>query len=228
MKIVLFGDSLTEGSYGGSYARHLARLMPEHTFINAGVGGDTVVHLLRRVERDVLAHQPDAVFVMVGGNDALSHTFPAVRSYFRGAKRLESGSVSPDVFARELRELYTQLQLAHIVTWVGLEPNEYNPAAAEAHTAYNHIAADAARAFGLPVLDLAATFPAPHPLPDRPPLDIAFILTIGSREARGWAEYEGARAAGGFTFSFDGLHLTPEAAEQAADAIARFMRAHGA
>lgn len=224
MKLVFFGDSLTEGSYGGSYFSYLPLLLPRHTLINAGVGGDTVVNLLRRTD-EMLALQPDGVFVMIGGNDAFSHAFPAVRSYYKNAKGIPGGAVSPETFARDIRELFTRLQLAQVQVWVGLMPNEYNPLAVATLAEYNAITGMTARSFSLPVLDLAPHFPTPAPVPERPPLDVGFILTIGQREKRGWHDYEQARREGGFTYTFDGLHLMPAAAEQAARAIAAFIEA---
>lgn len=224
MKIVLFGDSLTEGSYGGSYFDTLVKLMPEHELINAGVGGNTVINLLSRVEDDVLAHQPDAVLVMVGGNDAISSSQPKTRSYYRQAMNIPEGVVTPEIFEQAYRDLLTRLQLAHIVVWVGLEPNEYNSATLAAVTDYNARAKNIARSFNIPVLDLMEAFPAPAPLPDRPDLGIDYILTIGAREKRGWNDYETARQSGGFTFTFDGLHLTPESAQKAAEHIAAFIQ----
>jgi lysophospholipase L1-like esterase len=226
MKIVFFGDSLTEGSYGGSYFDALVRLMPEHELINAGVGGNTVINLLSRVEDDVLAHQPDAVLVMVGGNDAISSSQPKTRSYYRQAMNIPDGVVTPEIFEQAYRDLLTKLQLAHIVVWIGLEPNEYNPATLAAVTDYNTRARNIARSFNIPVLDLMEAFPAPADLPDRPDLGIDYILTIGAREKRGWNDYEAARQAGGFTYTFDGLHLTPESAKKTAEWIAAFIRAN--
>ena len=68
--------------------------MPEHELINAGVGGNTVINLLRRVDEDVLSHQPDAVFLMVGGNDAISNNQPKTRSYYRQAMGIPKGVVT--------------------------------------------------------------------------------------------------------------------------------------
>ena len=36
--------------------------MPEHELINAGVGGNTVINLLRRVDEDVLSHAAGRAF----------------------------------------------------------------------------------------------------------------------------------------------------------------------
>jgi len=39
--------------------------------------------------------------------------------------------------------------------------------------------------------------------------------------------YEQHRTKGGFTYSFDGIHLTPDGARQMADLIVPFLRANG-
>lgn len=222
MKLVCFGDSLTEGGYGGSYVNALRQKYPAHTIVNAGVGGNTVINLLRRVEADVIAAQPDAAFVMIGGNDAIAYTFPSTRSYYRKVHDIPDGVVTPDAFAQTYRHLLERLHLAHIVTYVGLPPTEHNPATVAAFQHYNALAADAARTIGVPVLDLLPVF-LPPTVPDRPPLGIDTILTIGAHVKRGWNAYETARAAGGYTFTFDGLHLLPAAADHMAEQIGAFI-----
>ena len=221
----VLGDSLTWVGYGGSYFQELVKLMPEHDWINAGVGGNTVINLLRRVDDDVLSHEPDGVFLMVGGNDAISYSQPKTRSYYRQAQDIPDGVVTPEQFERAYRELLTKLQLAHIVVWIGLESNEYNPTTVAALRDYNARAKNIARAFNLPVLDLMDAFP-PGDVPERPELGIEYILTIGAREKRGWHDYEAAQQAGGFRFTFDGMHLTPETARKVAEMVAAFIREH--
>ncbi|MFN8562436.1 MAG: GDSL-type esterase/lipase family protein [Anaerolineae bacterium] len=225
MKIVCLGDSLTWVGYGGSYYTELVRLMPEHEWINAGVGGNTVINLLRRLDEDVLSHQPDGVFVMVGGNDAVSYSQPKTRSYYRQAQGIEDGVVTPEQFETAFRDLLTKLQLAHTLVWIGLQTCEYNPETVAALRDLNARSKRIARSFNIPVLDLMETFP-PGDVPERPPLGIEYILTIGAREKRGWSDYESARQAGGFSFTFDGMHLTPESAKQVAELVAAFIRSH--
>ena len=50
MKITFLGDSLTWGGYGGNFVEYVADQLPDHTIVNAGVGGDTVINLLRRLD----------------------------------------------------------------------------------------------------------------------------------------------------------------------------------
>ncbi|PJF28128.1 MAG: hypothetical protein CUN53_01485 [Phototrophicales bacterium] len=222
MKIVLFGDSLTWGGYGGSYARELQALRPQHTWINAGVGGNTVINLLQRVEADVIDQQPDGVFIMVGSNDAISYCQPKTRSYFRQRHGIPDGVVTPEQFASAYRELLTRLQSAQIVTWIGLPAAEYNPTVVETLKDYNHRAAEIAQSMGIETLDLLAAFNPPI-IPDRPELDLNYIFTIGRREDAGWDDFERERERGGYRYSFDGLHFTPDTARRAAELIADFI-----
>ena len=68
--LVCFGDSLTEGAIGASYVDIVReRLAGQARVVNAGVNGDTTLNLLGRVERDVIALQPDAVVILAGLND---------------------------------------------------------------------------------------------------------------------------------------------------------------
>jgi lysophospholipase L1-like esterase len=222
MKIVFFGDSLTEGSYGGNYVNVLREKHPEHELINAGQSGNTVINLLDRLESDVLVLEPDGVFVMVGGNDAISYSQPRTQIYYKQVQNIPDGVVTPDQFSQTYRELLGTLQTNYIQTWVGLPPAEYNPAVVEAQQQYNRLAADAARSMGIPTLDLMPHF-KPDDIPQRPMLDLAFIQEIGRRSQGGWSDYETSRQEKGFTYTFDGLHLLPESAGRMAELIGDFL-----
>jgi|SRR5690606_31992481 len=223
MRIVFFGDSLTWGKYGGNYVETIRSLRPEHEYINAGRGGDTVVNLLERLDEDVLAHEPDGVFVLIGGNDAISYSQPLTRSYYRrrgGAP--PDGAMTLDLFAQSYRELLTRLQLAHVLTWVGLPPTEYNHETVAAQKLFNEQARSIAESMRVPVLDLMDVFP-PDNVKDRPPLSLETIRLIGQRSSEGFSDYESDRQRGGYTFTFDGMHLTPEAADKLAEILVEFM-----
>jgi len=228
MKIVCLGDSLTWGGYGGNYVNELAALLPEHQIVNAGVGGNTVVNLLRRLESDVLPHQPDAVFIMVGGNDAISYHHPKTRSYYTKAQQIETGFISPEQFETTYRELLTQIRLAHLIAWVGLQPTEYSVSAVAELRVFNDHALNAARALTMPTLDLLDAIVKPQTLHERDPITMDFILTIGQREKHNWMDYETVRARDGFTYTFDGVHPTPAGAKTLATLIAAFIGAQTA
>lgn len=223
MKIVFFGDSLTWGGYGGSYVAAIReRAGDAHEIINAGVGGNTVVNLLRRVDEDVLEHEPDAVFVMIGGNDAISYSQPDTRPYYRKSMQIPDGVVTPEMFQQTYRELIGTLQLNHIQTYMGLAPAERNPTVVEAFRQYNGLAKEVARQYSVPTLDLFAEY-VPADVPERQPLSIRTIQEIGSREQSGWSDWYAAQDEFGYTHTFDGLHLTPKTAEEFAARIADFI-----
>ena len=80
--VVCFGDSLTYGSGAAaesSYPAHLARMLGEPV-INAGVAGDTTARALRRLDADVLAHDPRIVLLTLGGND-LKNSVPLEEAF---------------------------------------------------------------------------------------------------------------------------------------------------
>jgi len=69
MKIAFYGDSLTEGFSGTSYVEILKKKLPEHTLLNYGKGGDTVLSLYRRIVKLKLLEPVDIAFVWIGVND---------------------------------------------------------------------------------------------------------------------------------------------------------------
>ena len=83
VRIVGFGDSITGVYYhtGGRRAWTemlgvaLQRIYPgaQLQMINAGISGNKTSNALDRIDRDVLAHQPDLVVVMFGMNDVAAH-----------------------------------------------------------------------------------------------------------------------------------------------------------
>lgn len=78
VSLLVFGDSLSAG-YGVSQAdtwvaeieRRWQREYPEFSIINASISGDTTRGGLNRLEDVVSQHQPDVVFIELGGNDGL-------------------------------------------------------------------------------------------------------------------------------------------------------------
>ena len=75
MRIVAFGDSITEGRAGGitpeqNWLTLLSKkLGGDFEFFNAGVGGNSAREAMARFERDVLSRNPDVVLLEFGGNN---------------------------------------------------------------------------------------------------------------------------------------------------------------
>ncbi|PJF39758.1 MAG: hypothetical protein CUN54_07795 [Phototrophicales bacterium] len=222
VRVVFLGNSLVWGGYGGNFVEEVARLAPEHDIINAGVGGNTVINLVNRVDGVLSTYEPDSIVVAVGGNDAISYTQPATRPYYQHTHHIPNGYVSPDTFEQHYRELLMRIQLGFAQAWVMLEPTEYNPAIVDTMKQYNDLARDVAQAMNVPVLDLMRHFP-PNGLRDRPPLSLDTIHLIGKRVAENWTDYEAEKEREGYTFTFDGFHLMPHTAAQVAKLVIDFL-----
>jgi lysophospholipase L1-like esterase len=224
VRIVFLGNSLVAGNYGGDFVAEVAARLPQHTMVNAGTNGSTVLNLLKRLD-SVLAEEPDSIFILTGGNDAISYSQPETRRYYERVQTVPNGVVTPDLFAQSFGELLTRIQLAHVLVWVALPPNEYNPATLAAVKQYNLLMADICASLNIPTLDLMAAL-APASVPERPPLSQATINLIGQRVASEWNDYETERAKGGFTYSFDGLHFTPETSQRVGEMVTKWIAHH--
>lgn len=224
MRILFLGDSLTWGGYGGNFVDRVAEQLPDHEIINAGVGGDTAVNIQRRVEEEIEEHQPDIAFVMVGGNDAVTYCMPKTRSYYKQAKGLlPDGIVTPEEHAQAMRDILTTLLGHRILTAVGLAPTEYSRELLEVRQQYTDAAREVATDLGIPILDLYPDFAPENPI-ERDPVEIDFILQIGKRSGSDWADYEAERQKWGYTYTFDGMHLMPDAAQRMGEIIATFLQ----
>lgn len=224
MKIVFFGDSLTQGTLGVDYVDKVAKMLRGHHFVNSGVNGDTSLNLYRRIEQDVIAHQPDGVLILIGINDAMSYAEPGIRLYFRVMKRIAGGQVSPISFRENMRALITRLLADQVQVWVVLPPIESRPLAVETLRQMNDSATEVCREFDIPVLNLMNRL-TPAQVPERPPFSLLKAASVNWRASVD--SYERFREAGGYTYTFDGIHLTEKGAQVFAEEITRFLRNHG-
>lgn len=75
-KVIFFGDSITEqGAKAGGYIVKMTEglaqknLANDYSLIGAGVSGNKVYDLYLRMDDDVMAQNPDVVFIYIGVND---------------------------------------------------------------------------------------------------------------------------------------------------------------
>jgi lysophospholipase L1-like esterase len=73
MKVLFFGDSLTEGTVGVGFIPFLEELLPGNEYVNLGVNGDTIAGLRRRAERLAPAARGEAAIVWIGTNDVMMY-----------------------------------------------------------------------------------------------------------------------------------------------------------
>jgi acyl-CoA thioesterase-1 len=98
--VVFLGDSIT-----GGHGLPLESTFPHRLGValgiparNAGISGDTTAGALRRLERDVLAHQPKLTLVELGANDAFrrvpaAETLANLRAIVRRLREGRSGVI---------------------------------------------------------------------------------------------------------------------------------------
>lgn len=239
IRVVFFGDSLTEGTNGASYLRLLAeRVRAEQALaavelVNAGVGGDTVVNLLRRMERAVVAQAPDGVVVFIGCNDCITwqvrrSLLPAgiaSRRYFRRHKDVRK-ALSPACFRDGLRMLVDALRERSPACIALCTPATIG----ESLTArpwrrldrYAEVVRFVAAERGCDLIDVHAAFAqALASLPPRPRL--APLRGLRAR-ALPPADYEAIARARDYRFVYDGLHLTHAGADLVAATMFAWLR----
>lgn len=80
-KVLFFGDSITEqGAKTGGYIVRMTdalaqkNLSNDYSLMGAGIGGNKVYDLYLRMDDDVLAQNPDVVFIFIGVNDVWHKT----------------------------------------------------------------------------------------------------------------------------------------------------------
>ncbi|HWQ16163.1 MAG TPA: GxxExxY protein, partial [Roseiflexaceae bacterium] len=225
--VVCLGDSLTQGTIGASYVDALRRrLGPGVRVVNAGVDGDTVPNLLRRLDRDVAPHRPDLVVVLVGLNDmGAAYGEPVQRAYYRFVKRAPL-NLTPPRFAAAYRCLIAALRertgaavALCTLTAIGESPDDPAQALVEAYSA---VVQALALQEGLPLIDLRAAFRAAIAADPRPgppyriwmaPLDRLAVRLPG-------ASYTALTARRGYRLLCDGVHLAEAGAELVAAVMA--------
>jgi lysophospholipase L1-like esterase len=226
MRIIFFGDSLTQGTYGVNFVQKVAVVLPGHDLINAGVDGDTSFNLYRRVQTDVIERTPDGVFMMVGINDAMSWTEPGMRLYYQLIKGVRGGRISPIFFRENMRAVLTRLLHAKIKVWVALPPSEFSPEQVEVLKQMNAFTRELCTEMNVPVLDIMAKL-TPQQLSGRAPIGFKDYWRYTTVRVLGQQNYDRMRAEGSFTYTFDGVHLTDSGAQQIAELVAPFLRANG-
>jgi len=108
-RIVFFGDSITKGGvrphgYITLLDTAIQKAYPEHNIklIGAGIGGNKVTDLQKRLKTDVLQHNPTLVFIYIGINDVWHWTHPKAP-----AKGLKGST--PEEYRKGLESLISQI-----------------------------------------------------------------------------------------------------------------------
>ena len=239
MRIVFFGDSLTEGLDGASYLRVLEERARADVrlagveLINAGVGGDTVVNLARRLERDVVPHQPDWVVLFSGVNDCttylLRRSLPTLtnyrsRRYFSGYKGVR-GPVTPERFRDGLRIVVEGLRARTMAGIAICTPSTYGESlhsrAWRTLGRYATIARQVAAERDCLLLDIRAAIE--RELAAVPERSLATRLRAVPARWQHEAGIEARSHARGYAITHDGVHYNARGAALVASVFERWL-----
>jgi lysophospholipase L1-like esterase len=128
-KVVLVGDSITHGRkwHRYVYAYYLTRFPQRRIrFINQGIAGDSAGGALRRLDWDILPHQPNAATIFLGMNDVgRGHYGPADPT----EKILQARQTALDNYRRNMDSLADQLQAAGVQKLWFMTPSPYDDTA---------------------------------------------------------------------------------------------------
>lgn len=159
-RIVFFGDSITQlGERPGGYVALIRDSLLRGTaiegsaVINAGISGNKVTDLQRRLSKDVLEKQPTIVVVYIGINDVWHSALPNLRG------------TPKDTFALVLREIIQSIRTtgAKVVlctpSVIGEKKDGFNPQDQSLND-YADVGRSVAAEIGIPLCDLRAAFSA--------------------------------------------------------------------
>lgn len=225
MKIAFFGDSLTAGYPGVSYVELLREKFPRHQLFNFGKGGDTVISLLRRLEKASVPAPLDTAFLWVGVNDVfvkVSWTYPIIKSL-----RRQPWAKDRETFKNYYRRLLDFLVKKTAVLFavppllIGEDLNNpWNRELGELARIISELSAEHAscRYLDLHEFFLSGIDPGTgHPfVPNRFFRIVRDALALKTPEA---VAKEAARR--GLRLTLDGVHLNGAGAERVAEAFAR-------
>ena len=170
MKILLIGDSITEGVNGYSYARLLQAEFPDCEFVNLGLGGDTLHGISQRLFVELAQSSIyDAIVFAAGHNDLLiphmqqaSPTFQFIaRSLLRRGSIPTPNSAS---FAHKLQTTMDKLQSIYqgpvIITTLSCLGERLDNELNQQRQQFNAVIRHVAQTSGLHLADVGAAFDA--------------------------------------------------------------------
>ena len=156
-RVIFFGDSITQaGVKPGGYITRIGEMLTkqnkaaDYELIGAGIGGNKVYDLFLRMEDDVLAKQPDLVFIYVGVNDVWH-------------KRTYGTGTDPDKFVKFYEGLIRKLQAANAKVVlctpavIGEKTDSSNEQDGDLNQ-YSALIRDLAKKQNLPLCDLRKAF----------------------------------------------------------------------
>ena len=229
--VVCLGASIVRGRASVDFVQMLRERLPERTFVNAGVNGNTVWEVLQRVD-DVLACEPSEVMILVGTNDILATLAPDGGEKVREGKQLPAVPSVHD-YLTNLDAIVARLQVAGCRVAVASLP----PLGQDLESPANVRLREFNEAIGEVALRRGATYlPVYEALAHE-------LITAGAAHGPEWTgswrpgmeslgrhfllgqSYDEIAERRGRLLSPDDVHLDTHGATIIADAVERFVRA---
>ena len=229
--VVCLGASIVRGRASVDFVQMLRERLPERTFVNAGVNGNTVWEVLQRVD-DVLACEPSEVMILVGTNDILATLAPDGGEKVREGKQLPTVPSVHD-YLTNLDAIVARLQVAGCRVAVASLP----PLGQDLESPANVRVREFNEAIGEVALRRGATYlPVYEALAHE-------LITAGAAHGPEWTgswrpgmeslgrhfllgqTYDEIAERRGRLLSPDDVHLDTHGATIIADAVERFIRA---
>jgi lysophospholipase L1-like esterase len=214
------GDSLTDATFSSDYLSILRRRLKgqHYEFVNAGKLGDTTENLLKRIDKDVLARNPDFITILIGANDARKDTElkQALEAYRRNIE---------EIILKIRNKTNVPIALISLAP-LGENPNSEKNKIVEQ---YNAILKDIATKQNLGYLPL---FERLIPiLFDKIPVDTsAFKLSLATALIKSAfqkyflrKDWDAISASNGYSILTDGIHINDKAGNILADLIGQWL-----
>ncbi len=109
-KILIIGDSITEGILGINYVTMLQNQFQNAQFCNMGLGGDTLQGISDRLLAEISMNRYDIIIIEAGHNDIILPKMKEINQLFKLAykKLIRRGSI-PTTSTEEFENKYMQL-----------------------------------------------------------------------------------------------------------------------
>jgi acyl-CoA thioesterase-1 len=218
--VVSAGDSLTDATFSSDYLSILRRRLKgqHYDFVNAGQLGDTSENLSKRIDKDVLARNPNFITILIGANDARKDT--------ELKQALEDYRLNIEEIILKIRN-----KINVPVALISLAPLGENPNSEKNKTVeqYNAILKDVATKHNLGYLPL---FEKLIPiLIDKIPGDTAaFKLSLATALIKSSfqkyilrKDWDAISASNGYSILTDGIHINDKAGNILADLIQQWL-----
>ncbi len=224
-RVLLWGDSLTEGRPGASFVKYLKKRMPHIRFENFGRRGDTAASLLRRLE----AQTPPAddsraslAVLWVGTNDVYAGTTPRHTLWKTARGQPPAQSVEEfDIYYRGITEqLKKHAEKLLLLPPLFVGENPHSECIRRVREISGPIEAIAGESPCMHFLNLGAALPLP-PAGERPfaPQNmLANLVDALAPNSEGYHRRASARRK--LQWTYDGIHLNRAGAEKVAEALA--------